>query len=389
MGSLKVFLIAALFLIPNTALAATCQEFDKALETASRIRNLKILAPVNCKVVNKQKFTDLMHETYAENLSQEKLDLEEIASKMTGLIPQGYDYSRCYFVNNLESVVASYFPSHHSVFIPEGSETSFDLLVHEATHALQDQHFDLAKKSKSTSHSTDSSFSFLALAEGDAELVQSQYLKENSNQKRKSSEQYKQAPANSCELPQSLLFQLDFPYFWGARYVSTLPNLDDTFSKYPRFTTQILYPNKSFRYKQPTSNESLKLVKSQFKKEQIDPKPIYEDSWGEYTLRCLLRELIGSRFSVIAGYGWLGDKISMYKFKNKPQEHVLSWIFIMDQEKDVIELFKALKLSLERRFNLKFNTDSNTILFGNDTYSKILLRHENNRVQFLVSDQKL
>ena len=79
----------------------------------------------------------------------------------------------------------------------------------------------------------------------------------------------------------------------------------------------------------------------------------------------------------------------MYKFKNKPQEHVLSWIFIMDQEKDVIELFKALKLSLERRFNLKFNTDSNTILFGNDTYSKILLRHENNRVQFLVSDQKL
>ena len=385
-------LLFFLFIFPEVSQAQTntgyCKGFDQALSQASKFRKLKVKNEVKCEEISKQGFSDLMKKTYSKSLN---LKNEEIAYKMTGFIPQSYQYAKCYYEDNLESVSASYFPSKKTVFLPK--EATSELLVHEATHALQDQHFDLVSLSKKTAISTDSVLAFTAVAEGDAELVEREFSKSKFSKNNKSNYvPEKKIEKSKCTIPQSIIFQLDFPYFWGTRYLKKLENTNKAFSDYPKHTTQILYPKKDFNFKAVEKKEVLKFALANQKK--LETEPVYEDSWGEYTLRCLLRELLGPTKALIAAKGWLGDKILVLKSKDKG--YVTSWVFNLETKKDVKELFIALAKSVEKRFPESkffkegFKQGSNRISYGDSFYTKIILEKDisNKKIRFLVSDIK-
>ena len=221
---------------------------SNALNEASTLRNLVVKQKVECKKINKKQFQAMMSDTAP---SSEILEKEEIAYKMTGFIPEDYDYSECFVNDSSQAISATYIPSDKKIYLPEHYQE--DVLVHEAVHALQDQHFNLEDLSKKTSISTDAYLTFSAIAEGDAELVQRKYLKARKlKRKNLESKNSKNKKKNSkCVTPQSILFQLDFPYFWGARYLSHKQEIKKDISKeflnYPKSVsyTHLTLPTKA------------------------------------------------------------------------------------------------------------------------------------------------
>ncbi len=115
------------------------------------------------------------------------------------------------------------------------------VIVHELTHAWQDQHFDLREKFKQVK-SDDQYLAFRSLVEGDATHVEEMYWQTLNTERPESS--------NEAWRPSSFeylgMVGLDFPYAYGSSYVKLLrqkaglPALDRRFSQLPTTVQEVL-----------------------------------------------------------------------------------------------------------------------------------------------------
>jgi hypothetical protein len=155
---------------------------------AERYRGLKLQRRVPWGRVSE---ADLRHEVTAdfqEDLPPERLAAVELSLKAFGLIPESMDLAT-YLPALLTSQIAGFYDPHRKVLAvverPGGllgkdaaawfgaemaHKVEDGLLVHELTHAIQDQHFDLDRLSDPDPLS-DGGVARLALVEGDASLV--------------------------------------------------------------------------------------------------------------------------------------------------------------------------------------------------------------------------
>src|ERR1043166_5640956 len=112
------------------------------------------------------------------------------------------------------------------------------VLIHEMVHALQDQHFGLAKLHQA-SFGSDAELALAALIEGDATFTMIELLKEK---------QPKVAAMLDAPLEKARDVQTAFLYAEGARYVQALKNrggwaaVNVAYKFPPRSTASILHP---------------------------------------------------------------------------------------------------------------------------------------------------
>jgi len=128
------------------------------------------------------------------------------------------------------------------------------VLVHELTHALQDQHFDL---SRPYGDSTDAVRAAVSLVEGDAERVARSYLEALPPASLDAVQRESQTRGD--ELYRGLYLQSadTFPYIVGESFVRQLlesggqARLDAAFRYYPTSTEQVLHPERYLAGDQP------------------------------------------------------------------------------------------------------------------------------------------
>ncbi|MGH8998490.1 MAG: hypothetical protein ACRDY7_03780, partial [Acidimicrobiia bacterium] len=125
------------------------------------------------------------------------------------------------------------------------------ILVHELTHALNDQHFELHRPALSAS-GDESAQSFEALADGIASHVEGRYLAGMSEADRQAvaAEQSRLAGEFPRDVPQYVLVSFGFPFTAGKRLAATLYEvggsaaLDRALQRPPTTTEQVLRPEK-------------------------------------------------------------------------------------------------------------------------------------------------
>ena len=128
------------------------------------------------------------------------------------------------------------------------------VLVHELTHALQDQHFDLGRP---YGDSADAARAAVSLVEGDAERVAESYLGTLTPHAMDTLE--REALARRDELYRGMYFQSAdvFPYSAGPAFVRALLErggqslLDAAFRSYPASTAQVVHPERYLRGDRP------------------------------------------------------------------------------------------------------------------------------------------
>lgn len=342
------------------------------LKEAETWRGLSAREPVPSGTVDEPVLERKVVESFREQLPPEVLRPAETGLKAFGLIPESLDLVT-FLPELLTSQTAGFYdPERHYLVLvqregqplagalPESAAKRADeaVLVHELTHAIQDQHFHL--ETFSTGRPLDDAEAARsALIEGDATLVMMDFFAqarvEESADLQASLSSLLGDPAALTEssgmpgaaemaaAPAWLRDTLLFSYFQGlqfclsARQAGGQALLDKAFSTDPpRSTEQILHPEKwHTKRDDPVAIAWPDLPLPGWSKAS-------EGQLGELGAHTLVREIAKQKDdrATRAAAGWGGDRFAVYE---KDGRRLLVWISEWDTEADARELQGALR----------------------------------------------
>jgi hypothetical protein len=225
-------------------------------------------------------------------------------------------------------------------------------MVHELTHALQDQHFDLERFEKWSKTESDSRLAVTALIEGDATGVMYQYILANpltaikamASMGKGSSEQFNNTPRVLRE-------SFTFPYIQGADFAGRLfrkggwEMVSSAYSSLPQSTEHILHVEKYLNGEQP-----IKISLPDLSAELGQDWKLIENNvngeWGYYLT--LADFMSGNEEAAAAAAGWGGDRLNVYA--TQKNEVVFIAQTAWDSDKDAIEFYNAYAKRTDKRY---------------------------------------
>lgn len=347
-------LILILAAHPVLVQADGCDRASWAVEQAAQIRQLAIQHPVGCQVMGQSEYLGRLMALITRDLTPERLALEERLFKLLGFIPPSYPYARCLVESYAHQAAAYYSADTKKFVIPDWIPPDDSVLVHEATHALQDQHFDLTTLDRSPTVVSDRSLALGALVEGDAMTVEMRFL---STQGRPPAagvdEKYRIAEQIECTLPPPLEDLFYFQYEFGSYFVARIKEryeMDEVFKAPPLTTAEIMHPQ---RYGESTGARSLAPLR--VPDSMVHPAPahlVYSESLGEFAIRVLLKQFISSKDAAAAATGWRADRMALYEHRLS-KRFTVGWRIQMDSELAAKRMYAAVSQWLSSRFAIR------------------------------------
>jgi hypothetical protein len=349
---------------------------DDLVHAAEEYRGLRLKRPVPYGALGERGLKAKVAESIQEDLPAEQMRVLEVSLQAFGLIPEGASVGKIYRDLLGQQVAAFYDPERKYLAMVErkgenGAEAlgkafgtdrahraEEGILVHELTHAIDDQHFDIGKSSKGEPL-VDGSAAFLALAEGDATVTMFDYILGKRIEAvpgfvRVMGDMMKdpgQLAALSPDLPGSAGLTdapawfrdtLIFSYLQGFSFCLDVERaggqklLDYAFAKDPpRSTEQILHPEK-WRGRR---DDPVGLAWPDLAALLPGWKRAAEGQMGEEGIGILLRqELKDPKLAASAAAGWGGDRFAVYEKEGK---RVLFWATEWDTEADAADFQAA------------------------------------------------
>lgn len=234
-----------------------------------------------------------------------ELAVDEVAFKALGWMPPTGDLFRSYRIAFGNAVVGFYDPGSKVLEVRGHELTPYrrEVVVHELTHALDDQIFDLAD-SKGPGLLDERQMSYLVAVEGDAAHVQRQYVRTmNPFDQLASVLEQLSFPIDPeiLGVPVALLSIAQTPYLRGPEFVAGLGGLAAVDAMFDRFPV--------------TTEQAWDVAKylADERGEPLDPPPAEGDvvasgTWGQFLTSLVLTDginLDGKLKSVTRG--WAGD----------------------------------------------------------------------------------
>ncbi len=353
------------------------------MKEAETYRGLAAKAPVPSGTVDDPALRKKMAESFQADLPPATLRPVEASLKAFGLIPESLDLVK-FLPELLTSQVAGYYdPERHYLALVQRDGEAMTLglgedaarkaeeavLVHELTHALQDQHFHL-ETFASGEPLDDADVAKVALVEGDATLVMMDFFAGMSLARlpgiEASMDEMLADPgellastpgvpgvAELASAPAWFQDTLLFSYFEGfqfclsARRLGGQALLDHAFTQDPpRSSEQILHPEKWHTRR----DDPIVLAWPDLSRTLPGWTRVAEAQLGELTIRTLFRSTLknGERAAKAAA-GWGGDRFAVYE---KEGERLLLWITEWDADADARE-FQAAAKDLGRGWDVR------------------------------------
>lgn len=344
--------------------SSLCAMSTEALGHASAVRELKALSSVPCVVEDKAAVTRFIQDTIREDLPPEKLAMEELAYRAVGLLPDSFDYQHG-LVDFLVSQIGGYYNPKKKLFVMADwlpASIQGGVAVHELTHALQDQHYNLSSIINAKNATTDSGLAASALIEGDASAVMFDYERRAQGQGGLQSAQSIEpllllqvlGIGLGGEVPDSLKSLLVFPYTSGLRFVHELlkaggyERVHQAYSRLPSTTREILHPEQylkhSFSPQIPANSELRGGL------EGVAPE--HTDVLGEFGISLLFRSALTTRDrGVSAAVGWVGDKLGVFPVHDGVR--IVSWLTRWESEEDAAEFASLYRQFLEGVYSVR------------------------------------
>ncbi|HEX9941630.1 MAG TPA: hypothetical protein VGG03_06425 [Thermoanaerobaculia bacterium] len=345
------------------------QHFQELLAAAEKYRGLTARQPVPAGTLAEPELRKKIAESLVKETSPEELRNVEIGAKAFGLIPESMDLSR-YIPELLTSQVAGFYDPERDYMAlvrrpgeSQGTEEQQNaedvVIVHELTHALQDQHFDL-KKFDQADPLSESATARSALAEGDATLTMTSFIAganvETLPGIGEAMRRFLDDPArlaDASDVPggadlarapawirDSLLFGYahGFAFCLDVRRLGGQKLLDYAFSADPpRSSEQILHPEKWHTRR----DDPIVLRWPDLSAALPGWTKVSEGELGEAAIQTLLREPVHSRKRAdAAAAGWGGDRFTVYE---RDGRRVLVWWTEWDSEADAREFQAAAR----------------------------------------------
>jgi hypothetical protein len=263
-------------------------------------------------------------------------------------------------------------------------------LAHELRHAVQDQHFHLAKLLGDYSDYDDRKLAVLAAVEGDATWVMIRQLGYDPDL---IGEAF--SPENVLafsaltgattlgDAPAIVKYQLLMPYLDGMRFSRDVfkkdkwKGLNQVLTQPIQSSEQILHPEKYFKRERPAT------VRIAFR--PASWREIHSGVVGEYFLNVLLAE--GPDVADAAA-GWNGDAFAIF---HNGASALLLWKAQWDTVPDCARFAAAFRSFLEKKFKLTFRPGQNkgqAFLAGNSAAGYFFLRESSATLFYARSNDR-
>jgi hypothetical protein len=361
------------------------RRMGELVHAAERYRGLTLKRRVPWGRVSEPELRREIAADFQEDLPPARLAAVELSLKAFGFIPESMDLAT-YYPELLTSQIAGFYDPHRKALAVVdrdggllGKEVTAQfgaelvrkmedgLLVHELTHALQDQHFDLDRLNDPDPLS-DSGVARLALVEGDASLVMldelvqapleqlpegrslvSEMLADSAGAASPDRAGKLPGEKEMAAAPPWFRDMLLFSYSQGAAFCLEVRRqggqqlLDYAFATDPpRSSEQILHPEKWYGHR----DDPVAIVWPALG----DALPGYakaaEGQLGEEGMRVLLRPALeDAARAAAAAAGWGGDRFAIYVRGGGAGRRLLVWIADWDTAEDAAR-FQAAALRL-------------------------------------------
>ena len=321
----------------------------------SSARNLKFINDVSIGVVTRENIKSHIENNLQQNMGKKLEDISLAYAKL-GILPRGVDLRTNLLSFYSSQTLAFYDSRTKEVFLAgdpnEGSDTAMlgeaheKLIVHELTHALQDQHFLLGSRLRALDNG-DKALALRSIAEGDAVLTEYAYsfggmiggmngwLSGYIRQVFNPGVAEKILPDTPALIRDKLLFQ----HRAGTMFLSHLLGkhgwspINHIYEHPPLSTEQVLHPAKYFEVPDPPTRLILNDLSGLFSPEW---REMENDTLGELVVQCLFEQFLGPSEATVVANGWDGDRFVAYR---NGDEVAFIWATVWDSSKDAGEFY--------------------------------------------------
>ena len=348
-------MIASLALFLNTCLSINCtpkpsteKVLDELLDWVATTRGLEKPADLEHVFISSEELHQQLLDDFEGENTQEELITNQELLVLLGLMEEDINLYATLLDLYTEQIAGYYDYEAKKLYVisdkPTLSVKDKVTFVHEATHALQDHHFDLKSLQDETGDDTEYSAALTALIEGDAQISEILYIQSLSASDYQILEQeYEDIDSTKYNAaPRYIQQSILFPYSYGLEFTAQLfidsdsswTLIDNAYDDHPRSTEQIIHPTKYTEGEDPVDVNL------------PDMELLLGGSWeekdngtvGEFDLRMTLEAFIApSEITEAAAAGWGGDKYAY--LKNDDGEKLLVIYSTWDTPDDAQEFF--------------------------------------------------
>lgn len=334
---MKNFIFFIFLLVSEISIAdTTCQITTSAIQKASQIRGLKQKFRVPCELHNQDEVRKFIQGEVDKQTNTEKFNNEEYTLKFITFLPKDFDYRKT-IVDLYTTQIGGYYNPETKQYVmaawlPEIMQEP--IAVHELTHALQDQYYNLTKLTDTKKMTTDEALAVQALIEGDATVVMTDFSIRGLGKTLKDSPDVESfmmqnvlgmgLTAGLTNVPETIKYSMLFPYTSGMRFAHALlrkgdyKEIDKAFdvNALPRSTQEILHPEMYKGERKP---------KDYYADEGITEKKeyLYRDTMGEFVISSILSQANDPKLSSEIASGWVDDVVE--KKRNQDGSDAWSW----------------------------------------------------------------
>jgi hypothetical protein len=340
----------------------------------TKISGMTLRHPVPCDYITREKVNAFLHQRMKSAASPEEIRAEELTLKKFGFVPPDFDLARNTIDLLTEQAAAFYDYNKKKLFITEStpSDTQEPVLAHELSHALADQNFNLAHFIRQGRKSDDGSTARLAVMEGQATWLMSEYLAQKNGQSLKDSPEMASMMSRMAEdgggqfpvydnSPLYMRLTLVFPYTAGMLFQNAVCQRDgqegfaEVFRRAPVSTQQVIHPEDYFSNVKPTQPD---LPDAHLPRGY---KSLVGGTLGELDLAVLLEQFAGKQQAGEIAPHWRGCNFELRENK-KAGRVVLLYAAEWDSEESARRYFAAYRGALEKKWK-KMSVASETADF--------------------------
>jgi hypothetical protein len=265
---------AAILFLLTAAVQAAPSPLAKQMADVERIRGLRFKHDVTVKTIERSDIPERLRAEMRRSMPYSVDDYIGVLRSLQLVDGNSHDLTDKMLALYESQVLAYYDPSTHTYFavrqLPDSAKSlgNSDVLVqsvaiHELTHALQDQYFDIGRKDDALHDDWDGQLAYHSLIEGEASLVMMAWMVDKAGRSLDDvvkSDLLTNALASGAAaeksidptMPRYFVESLKFPYLDGLRFVIEAyrrggwKELDRIHAHPPRTTREVLHPEEYF-----------------------------------------------------------------------------------------------------------------------------------------------
>ena len=345
---------------------------DEVLAQMSEILHLPPKGELKKSIRSREEIRQYVLKDFDKEKEKDERLADELLGKKLGLIPEELDWEPFLLDLLTEQIAGLYDAKAREFYIADwiAPADQREVMAHELTHALQDEHFSIEKWSDAAKPNDDAEFARHAVLEGSAFAAMMDWefrdrglsvreipdlagiLNPDTMSGGKDSPKFDSAP-------QFVRDVLLFPYLSGAIFCQKLlqefngwPGFNRVFDHPPASTQQILHPELYLSGVIPLTVELPALPPDAAPKW----RKLEETVGGEFLLLEWFKEFSGVARAKALASTWAGDRYAVYAEAKpaagqKPARSVLLWRITTRADADAALLFGGMSQALDLRYS--------------------------------------